>query len=936
MGGGEPDRPDAAGAGRGGPSPYAHSAADAPPPDAGQPGSARFAADLGRLAVPARRVHAALRSRFGRPGAIAIEIAVPLLLIVIAVVLIGSSSGERAYAPALADPVPYDGRSPREPTGREQRVLVSLPRPALGALKGVRTMSPEAQRDYVASLKREAVALRSALDARGVEFRDVVSYERTWNGFAATVRTEDLAAVGSLGVRPQPVRRFYPATGQPVPVRAGRPATAEPASGGRPVALLDSGVDPDHPLLRGRLVDGYDAVGRDRDPRPGADPRDRRRREVAGTALAGVLAAAGERVMPIRVAALRAGAGGGTPEEVASTDRLLAGLERAVDPNGDASTDDHVRVAVVGVNAPYAGFDNSPEAQAIRGAAGLGTLVVAPAGNEGAAHGASSTIGSPGAATNALTAGALADRGAVPRVELRAGDIRVRGAAVLAGAPPSDRDLRTAGPVDATDPARLLARGAPRLTGRLALVRVGDNPAGQAAAAAAAGARAVLLVEPRPGRILPAMPAGRVAVPVLGVTGDAAEAVLDAGADEAIRLGKVEPGPSTAGAGGGASAGGGGKEPKRPGSGGSGSEGSEPGGPDSEGSGPGGSGSDESGSERSGSDRSESNGSGRLEPPRLAPFTSRGPILAGALKPDLAAPGAATTALVRGGYAVAGGTGVAAARVGAAAARLARERPQDGPAQLRAALVRAAEPVATVPVAGGGAGVLRSPPSKDSALRAEAPRVPPPQPAGGFVANVIVGLRNDGDAPLRVSLATPADPGVTAKPTPATAVIPPHGRQEVTIAVSARARPEGGFALGRLVAKDDRGNALLTVRWHIPAGEPQAVPLGDLQLTKEKDRVTGVRFTLGAFDRGDPIGSGTSIAAAERLDLELLDANGNVKRRLTPPGGAPELLPAEYAYTLPRSMLSTLDKGTYVFRAIARGPRQPRDTERRSAPFQRP
>ena len=87
---------------------------------------------------------------------------------------------------------------------------------------------------------------------------------------------------------------------------------------------------------------------------------------------------------------------------------------------------------------------------------------------------------------------------------------------------------RAAAPARSTRPTpSSCSRAAPRLTGRLALVHAGANPVAQATAAAAAGARAVLLAEPRK-RVLPLMPAGRVAAPVIGVTGAAAKAALDA------------------------------------------------------------------------------------------------------------------------------------------------------------------------------------------------------------------------------------------------------------------------------------------------------------------------------------------------------------------------------------------------------------------------
>ena len=74
--------------------------------------------------------------------------------------------------------------------------------------------------------------------------------------------------------------------------------------------------------------------------------------------------------------------------------------------------------------------------------------------------------------------------------------------------------------------------------------------------------------------------------------------------------------------------------------------------------------------------------------------------------------------------------------------------------------------------------------------------------------------------------------------------------------------------------------------------------------------MTGVRFTLGAFERGDPLGAGTAVTLTERVALALVRAGSNrVVRRLTPPGGARELLPAEYAYELPAGALRALPRG---------------------------
>ena len=95
-----------------------------------------------------------------------------------------------------------------------------------------------------------------------------------------------------------------------------------------------------------------------------------------------------------------------------------------------------------------------------------------------------------------------------------------------------------------------------------------------------------------------------------------------------------------------------------------------------------------------------------------------------------------------------------------------------------------------------------------------------------------------------------------------------------------------------------------------------------------------MRFTLGAFERGDPLAGGTRVQLTERLSLTLVDAgSGRVVRRLTPPRGARELLPAEYAYTLPAGTLRALGDGRYAFRAVARSPRGGEPPPRRSEPF---
>ena len=700
------------------------------------------------------------------------------------------------------------------------------------------------------------------------------------------MRSQDLAELSGQGIRAQPVRRFYPATSEPVPSPGGAappPAVAPPARQA-PVALLDSGVDAGHPWLAGRVARGYDAVDRDTDPAPGADRALPGRRERSGTALAGLLAAGGERVRPIRVAGLQAAAGAAGAEDLATTDRLLAGLERAVDPDGDGACDDRARVAVVGVNAPYAGFAESAEASAVRRATALGTLIVAPAGNEGAAKPPAGTVGSPGAAGAALTAGALAEPGAAGHAELELGGLELD-AALLGGAPPADRGLRTAGPVRTADPEALLRGGGERITDRLVVVAAGANPSAQAAAAAAAGARAVLLA--RPGeRPLPAMPAGRVGVPVLGVTGAGAEAVLEAEAGEAVRVGRVRPGRA-----------------------------SRPGAP------PGGTATSAAAAERA--------------TPVASPFSSRGPALSGEIKPDVAAPGAALTAFAGGGTAIAGGSAIAAVRTAAEAARLARALPRAGPEELAAALAAAADPVRGLPVAAAGTGALRRPPAQQPLETVATPPLGPDADTAAPISFTVRVRAPAGGAAVRAGLEAQADPRAAASVTPRTLAIAPRQTGELTLGIIRADLPAGAIALGRLVARDAARRSLLSVPWRLDAGPPAPVPIGPVRPLARDGRVEGVGFTLGAFSRGDPQGAGTSVSAAERALLEIVDSQGRLVRRLTPPGGARDLLPAEYAYRLPRGARRDLPAGELRFRVRARGPRQREWTEALSDPFAR-
>ncbi|HTE63815.1 MAG TPA: S8 family serine peptidase, partial [Solirubrobacteraceae bacterium] len=315
----------------------------------------------------------------------------------------------------------------------------------------------------------------------------------------------------------------------------------------------------------------------------------------------------------------------------------------------------------------------------------------------------------------------------------------------------------------------------------------------------------------------------------------------------------------------------------------------------------------------------------------LSPFSSRGPAAGGSVKPDVAAPGAALTAIAGNGGAVVGGSGVAAARAAIEAARLVRARPSASPRELRAALIAGAHPDPQLPARGAGAGAVRQPPQA-AAIVAETTPAARADPCPGTQACVRVVLANQGATEVSLGLSVLADPGTRATLARPRVTIPPGGQREAEIDVEG-AGPDG-LAAGRLIARAEGGAAVLTHPFAVATEPPQPPPLGPLTVERKGGRVHGVRFSLGAFERGDPLAGGTRVRLTERLSLTLVDDDGGrVVRRLTPPRGARELLPAEYAYTLPAGALRALAPGRYAFRAVARSPGGGKAAVATSEPF---
>jgi subtilisin family serine protease len=226
------------------------------------------------------------------------------------------------------------------------------------------------ERQWTAAAVAAQKQVLATLAQHGIQVRVDQTFSRVINGFSAAL---DAEAVALLEREPEvagayPVRVAYPAAVSSERLAkdelargaAHRPEISLPGFDGRgvTVALLDTGVDSTQPFLRGRVAEGINVLA-DNDFTAGAatKPDDATRLERHGTEMAGLLVgdggphgltgvAPGATVLPIRVAGWQNDISGGYAI-YARTDQLIAGLERAVDPNQDGDAHDAARVRSV-------------------------------------------------------------------------------------------------------------------------------------------------------------------------------------------------------------------------------------------------------------------------------------------------------------------------------------------------------------------------------------------------------------------------------------------------------------------------------------------------------------------------------------------------------------------------------------------------------------
>lgn len=816
--------------------------------------------------------------------------------------LLGAGGGQGAQSPVAPDGGAAAWRGfvdgERAAIAIGQRMIVVLRSPSLAdrMAEAGGTATESAMRQWTAGALAAQKQIAARLSREGIQLVPDFVYTRTFNGFAAPIDGRALALLERdedvLGV--YPVRAAYPAALSAAQLRgaAFAPGAGRRAELGIPrfdgsgitVALLDTGFDFGHPFIADRLLEGIDLLDPERRAIARAHPDEPTRLERHGTQLAGLIAGdggpggirgvvPGASILPIRVAGWQPSAAGGFAV-YGRTDQLLAGIERAVDPDADGDVLDAARIAVVGVTEPFASFPDGPLARAVEGAAELDTLVVVPAGNEGAAGPSYGSVGGPGGAPAALTVAATDLRAdtATVRVVVRAGlrvlldrEVALAGAA----APRSPLSLTVARPRrDAAAGPRgtPLARyfdddGYSLVAGRATLLSRTSGPADEARAAVLAGTAAILV-----DGVVPAGALGlddRLDVPVIGIPRAAAAALRSAlarGTEVNVALGAS--------------------------------------------------------SWRANARRAA-----------VAPFSSHGLAFGGGIKPEVAAAGVELVTADPGRnadrtarYATISGTSAAAALAGGAAAALAQARPELDAAALKGALVGTSVPAPASAVAAQGAGSL------DPLAAAAAEVVSEPAtvgfgPAGeaGWTAVRRISIRNVSSRRIGVVVAAETEgiAGLSVTAAPARVRLAPGTSARVKLTARLTFLPRRLGAIQGRVRLEVSGGGRVVVPWAVALPVRGSALIGGLSISARSFRASDQAPAVLTVQAGQvrDLAGRRQLRPLSRLDVELW--RGREKLGLV--ARLRDVLPGRYAFGLtgrgPRG--GALAKGGYRLRVLA-------------------
>jgi hypothetical protein len=471
-----------------------------------------------------------------------------------------------------------------------------------------------------------------------------------------------------------PVTYLVPAqvgatTPQPLPSSAAAPTAAPVTAADAPqtIALIDAGIHPEHPSLGGGIgldrliIGGGDLVNGNDGPQA---PAERRVEEAHGTQMAGLVLGSPELrgFAPDRIPRLRAyrvvadEMVDGRTQSLARTDRVLAAMDRAADPDNNGDLSDHSSVILLGMAGAGGSGGASPLDQAARSADELGTVVVAPAGNSGPGRVTGlGTVGAPATSTSVLTVGGLASPTTPRTATVRMsgdGGLTLKNVPLL-GPPPPDGKHRVVvlasgdGVVTGVDVRDYTdATGQSRVQGAVVVVgRGGGSLQQKARAASQAGATAIAVWDHSGDGMFPGVHAdGDLALPMIGL-GAAQGKLLMQHADVKLTIDANSVDPADA---------------------------------------------------------------------AVAAFSAQGPAPDGAVVPTVVAPAVDVATAYPGPGAEAlsvkmSGTSAAAATVAAMVIRAREDHPRLTPADIRSLFVQSADPVPGASITIQGAGVARMP-----------------------------------------------------------------------------------------------------------------------------------------------------------------------------------------------------------------------------------
>lgn len=226
----------------------------------------------------------------------------------------------------------------------------------------------------------------------------VATYDKLFNGLALKSSPRNLAGMDTLDfVKAVHPVRTYKATATDTetnnkPVMPNALNNTKYTGDGVKVAVIDTGVDYNHPDLDVNYVDGYDLVDLDEDPME--TQQEQGMPTLHGTHVSGIIGADGEKfkgVAPdVDLYAYRALGPGGSGTSI----QVIAAMEQAIDDGVDI-----INLSLGNsVNGP-----DFPTSVAVNRAVKLGVAVVIANGNAGPANW---TVGSPATASKALSVGA--------------------------------------------------------------------------------------------------------------------------------------------------------------------------------------------------------------------------------------------------------------------------------------------------------------------------------------------------------------------------------------------------------------------------------------------------------------------------------------------------------------------------------------------------